>query len=310
MSVTSNPTFSQFGGLWTDRADAPAELERRLAAGLLSAPEAEVIRLWMANGYAVLPEAIAPEQCDAFSAELARMWREGADDVLMQRPGEREGGPIAPGSSPIQNRIVDIHAVRPEAVGLLFAPPLLRFLTLVFDQAPLLFQSLLFECGSEQEIHQDTAYVVVHPPLELVASWIALEDVREGSGELQYYVGSHRLPEHIFGGESKHWDPARHSAEEHGEWLNSLHTKSRALGFPLKTFLANKGDVLLWAADLAHGGAPVQNRSLTRRSLVGHYCPVGDQPHYFTYREDRTTTRPVAGGRFASEYYDLTARAD
>jgi len=259
----------------------------------------------MANGYVILKGAIPPESCAAFSDELARMWREGAPDALMQEPGEPKGVPITVGSSPVMMRVLDIHAVRSAALELLFAPPIVRFLQLIFERDPLLFQSLTFECGSEQGIHQDTAYVVVHPPLELAAAWIALEDVTEGSGELQYYEGSHRLPEYLFSGQHKHFNRGRDGAEQHSEWEGLLHINGREMNLPLKTFLPKQGDVLIWAADLAHGGAQVKDRTLTRRSLVGHYCPIGALPNYYTYRDDRSTAVSTVGGAYSSEYYDL-----
>ena len=55
-------------------------------------------------------------------------------------------------------------------------------------------------------MHQDTAYVVVQKsPLSLAASWIAMEDIQEESGELQYYEGSHRIPDFTFNDTSKSW---------------------------------------------------------------------------------------------------------
>jgi hypothetical protein len=47
-----------------------------------------------------------------------------------------------------------------------------RFLGLLFERPPLAFQSLLFRWGSEQEMHQDAAYVVLRSPMELVGCWI------------------------------------------------------------------------------------------------------------------------------------------
>jgi ectoine hydroxylase-related dioxygenase (phytanoyl-CoA dioxygenase family) len=182
-------------------------------------------------------------------------------------------------------------------------------LTLIFDAEPLLFQGLTFECGSEQGIHQDSAYVVVSSPMELVASWTALEDIQPGSGELQYYEGSHRLPEYLFSGQHKSWDAGRDGMEQHDEWANLLHVNSKRLDFPLKTFRPKKGDTLIWSADLAHGGAPVMDPVLTRRSQVGHYCPLGISPNYFSYRPDRQQQISVPGGWISSEYYDLSAAA-
>ena len=64
-------------------------------------------------------------------------------------------------------------------------------------------------------MHRDTAYVVVDPPLALAACWIALEDVRPGSGELMYYDGSHRMDDHLFSGRYKCWHPDRDGVDQH-----------------------------------------------------------------------------------------------
>jgi phytanoyl-CoA hydroxylase len=42
-----------------------------------------------------------------------------------------------------------------------------------------------------------------------------------------------------------------------------------------KAFLGKKGDVMLWHGMLAHGGSTVENRELTRRSMVIHFVPPG-----------------------------------
>lgn len=297
--------FSSFGGLWTDRSGATDELLRRLRGGEVTSDQAAMLERWMADGFVVLDGALPPERCDAMAAELARIFREGAPEVLMQAPGEHGGVPVAPGTPPARNRIVDVHAVRPLALDILFSPRIVGFLSLVFGAEPLLFQSLTFERGSEQGVHRDTGYVVVSSPMELAAAWVALEDITPGSGELNYYVGSHRLPEHPFSGRWKHWDPGRDGEEQHEEWNRLIHQDAAAMGLPLVRFTPRKGDVLIWSADLAHGGAPVEDPSLTRRSLVGHYCPIGVDPNYFAYAPDRRVARRVRGGWAASEYYSL-----
>src|SRR5262249_39950215 len=135
--------------------------------------------------------------------------------------------------------------------------------------------------------------------------WIALEDVQEGSGELMYYRGSHRLPEYLFSGEYKHWSPDRDGPEPHAEWARLINENAGGLGMERQTFLARKGDVLIWSADLAPGGSPVRDRSLTRRSLVGHFCPLGVEPNYYSYRPERRTKVQFDGGWYSTEYYDL-----
>lgn len=52
------------------------------------------------------------------------------------------------------------------------------------------FQTLTFQCCLQQGIHQDTAFVRTNSPMEFMASWIALEDIQPGTGELEYYPRS------------------------------------------------------------------------------------------------------------------------
>jgi hypothetical protein len=52
-------------------------------------------------------------------------------------------------------------------------------------------------------------FVTTEEPLLMAATWIALEDVVRGRGELTYYEGSHRIPHHLFADGSKRTDARR-----------------------------------------------------------------------------------------------------
>jgi phytanoyl-CoA hydroxylase len=312
MSATDAPTyFSEFGGLWTDRADAEQEIQRRLAAGRIDEPRAAQLRDWIRLGYTTLPGAVPVEAIDRFREEISRAFEQGDERLLCQPGSAGEYVPLKAGTDPVRSRVVDSFAFYGSARDLLFAQPIVDWLALVFDDDPMLFQSLSFDRGSQQGMHQDSAYVVVSRPLEFCGVWIALEDVQAGSGELMYYEGSHRLPEYRFSGAYKHWNPERDGDEQHDEWNRLLNENAAKMGLERRTFLARKGDALVWAADLAHGGAPVEDPELTRRSLVGHYCPRSVDPNWFRYRQDRFAVVPSGNGAwFASEYYDLSAEAE
>jgi ectoine hydroxylase-related dioxygenase (phytanoyl-CoA dioxygenase family) len=297
--------FSRHGGLWTDRSDADAEIGRRLRAGLITPAEAEMLRRWIATGYVIIPRAVDPKVCDAVRRDMVAAWTEGDERLRICTPS-REYVPLTKGSPTERIRLVDIYVYFESALRALFSEKISRFLRIVFEDDPLLFQSLSFERGSEQAMHQDTAYVVVNSPMELAASWIALEDIREGSGELMYYEGSHRLPEYDFGGQYKHWNPVRDGIQQHEEWNRLLNQNAKAMGLPTRTFLPKKGDALIWSADLAHGGSAVTDRSLTRRSLVGHYCPNRAEPHYFSFQPDRRARASYRDNRFCSSHYAVS----
>jgi ectoine hydroxylase-related dioxygenase (phytanoyl-CoA dioxygenase family) len=223
------------------------------------------------------------------------------------------GGAVQPFRQELRGehcKLVDLYARSPAALEVALHANVQRFLRLVFEDAPLLFQSLSFERGSEQPAHQDTAYVVVTPPLEFAAAWIALEDVRPGSGELFYVPGSHRLEDHVFRGGGKNWSKERDGVEAQARYQAALLERSAARGLARETFLPKKGDVLFWSADLVHGGSPILERGLTRKSLVCHYCPARARPSYASYqRERRARIRHASGASWASSHYDVRAEA-
>jgi phytanoyl-CoA hydroxylase len=305
--VSSQPGLyhSEFGGYWTDRRDADAMIDRKLEAGEINWQEGNLLRLWIKHGYAVLPGAVAPELCDQVVDALHRgaIERDPRFRVLDPNANARPLGPDF--EEEFDLRLVDAYVHIEAALQALLSPDLVRFLALIYEQPPHLFQGLSFHRGSQQGIHQDTAYVVSSDPMKLAASWIALEDVQPGSGELMYYEGSHRLPEYKFSGQHKHWSPERDGLEQHAEWGRLLHENAQRLGMPLRRFQPRKGDVFIWSADLAHGGSPIADKRLTRKSLVGHYCPIDAHPFYFEYLPERRTTSQLQSGRFSSQYFDL-----
>jgi phytanoyl-CoA hydroxylase len=299
--------FSRFGGLWTDRADAGEELERRQAAGSIGDEDAELLRHWMTHGYVILERGVEPEACDRLRADLDRAFAEGDPRLLMHSPAHEEYQPLEAGADTERARVVDVYAFFESARAALFSPAIVQFLRTVFDATPLLFQSLTFEKGSQQALHQDTEFVVTESPLEFAAAWIALEDIRPGSGELAYLDGSHRLPEYLFSGKYKHFNAQRDGAAQEAEWRQLMEQNARQLGMEERTFLPRQGDVLIWSADLVHGGSPVTDPALTRKSLVGHYCPDRVDPFYFKLDPGRRSTRSADGGRYASQHYAIAA---
>lgn len=298
--------FSRFGGLWTDRVDADELMQSKLAAGAITRDEVEILRRWRKDGYVILPGAVAPEVVDRINAEVETIW-----STLDPRFRVERGGTVTaldPKARGAAAKLLDLYVYSGGARAAAFAPRLQRFLNVIFERPAVLFQSLSFEKGSEQPIHQDTAYVVTGSPLEFAAAWIALEDIQPGSGELAYYPGSHRLPEHLFPGGTRNWHRERHGEPVLNEYLDGLHTRSREMGLSIERFRPKKGDVLIWSADLAHGGSPIDDRSLTRKSLVCHYCPADVKPFYFSASPGCAVTRAAGpGASYASSHYSVSA---
>jgi uncharacterized protein YndB with AHSA1/START domain len=270
---------SRFGGFWPDLSDAEARIAGKQALGVLTAADAALFRHWVEKGFVVLPGAVAPALADRLRTEMEEAWATSDPRVTVEvfEGGQRSFPRMAPRFREQSHKVLDYHALSPVARECQFAPAVRRFLGQLFERPLLAFQSLYFRWGTEQEMHQDTAYVVLRSPMELVGCWMALEDIQEGSGELQYYVGSHRIPEYLWFGRAR----ARpYDFEDDRDFFRHVHEESRRLGCELQRFRPKKGDVLLWHADLVHGGSKREHPGVTRQSLVSHLCPVDVDPEW------------------------------
>lgn len=136
--------------------------------------------------------------------------------------------------------------------------------------------------------------------MHIAATWLALEDVHPGSGELEYYVGSHRAPDFRFGGALK-W--MENHPEENPKFLQSLHDDAVAYKYLKRSFLGKRGDVLIWHADIAHGGASITRDGQTRRSFMTHFTSARDEPFYRRY----TQCQPLENEAclFVSQFADI-----
>jgi hypothetical protein len=268
---------SRFGGLWTDLSNAMALLQGKRELGLVSAADHERLKTWICDGYVILRGAVQPDLCDRVCADADRA-AAGSLPLFRELTGP-DGIMIVPAAGSREGKLIDLYTKSEAALGAITHEAIAHFLALIFERPALAFQSLYFEHGSEQPLHQDTAFVPVSSPLQLAASWIALEDIREGTGELQYVPGSHAIPEFLFDGAFRTMPPG--SPEEPAFYAH-LERSIAERGLTSARFLPSKGDVLIWSADLAHGGTPIASHRPTRRSLVAHYCPIDCRPAYFT----------------------------
>lgn len=296
---------SRFGGMWTDRDDFEDILNARVRSGEIPQGQVEGLYNWREQGFVRLEQAVDHALIDRYLAELEALKSAPESPLLMTAASAPEPVPYRPEAAEAHHsvRVVDDYFFNVTARDILFGEPVTDFLALVFNARPELHQSLSFDRGSEQDIHQDTAFVRMNSPMKLAAAWVALEDVRPGSGELLYYPGSHRWPDFMFSNFFKHYDEERDGLQQLERWYAWLHAQGESHSSQLTAFLPRKGDVFLWHAGLAHGGAAITDHSATRQSLVGHYCPRGVRPLYHYYKPAQRTYRRHGQFRYCSSYY-------
>lgn len=146
-----------------------------------------------------------------------------------------------------------------------------QLLSVLLDGNSILFQSINFIKGSEQDTHSDSIHMTTFPLGGLLGVWIALEDVGEENGPLHYYPGSHKLPYYM----NKDYDNVGNSFlignKSYSEYERMIERKIGELGLEKQIFKAKKGDVLIWHANLFHGGELHKDQNATRKSMVLHY---------------------------------------
>ena len=141
----------------------------------------------------------------------------------------------------------------------------------MYGREPFAFQTLNFAVGSEQPYHSDAVHFHSYPFGFMCGVWIALRDVQPESGPLHYFPGSHRFP--YLSADKLGLEPRHVAAEPHPQrffqerWQDAL----REANLEKQQFLPRGGEILIWHANLLHGGEPVQDRRSRRWSQVVHY---------------------------------------
>ena len=238
------------------------------------------LELWDANGYLALRNFMSPAEIAQVRAAVDGEWtqREGNDHEVDMLTGPDAGraykmAHIPEGSRSEAYKLNNLFARREVIREVALSPRLRAALTQLLDGEPLICNSLNFERGSQQAFHIDTWYMP--PPVDnrMVVASICIDDVDSDNGPVAYYVGSHKIPPYRFSDGRLNEIPA-----ESARCKEYLQREIDARGLKEEEFHGKSGDVLLWHAQLLHGGRPIKDKSRTRGSLVVHYWRRQDLP--------------------------------
>lgn len=249
---------------WLDQPGALERLEQHPWFQALDAGMQSKIRQFVTDGYTVLENYFPEGATTALNAEVDRLLDSG-------KTGFNYTG----------RKIFNLPEQSDLAGDFFRHPPLLEILSFLLGKPALPFQSMNFTVGSEQRAHSDSIHMMTEPPGYLIATWIALEDCTEDNGPLFYYPGSHRLPiittEHYNSGNT-FFTIGENSNRHYEDKMAEVIAEN---GLQKQLFVAKRGDVLIWHANLLHGGSPITRPGATRKSMVCHYFAEG----VFCYHE-------------------------
>ena len=296
---------SKFGGMWTDRKDYFHTFDKKILAGIIGEDDKRMLAQWRDYGYVTLEQAVDGELIDQYLEELNKLKEQEKSPLLMTSVSLKSPTPFNASviAEQYSARTVDDYYFSEASRQILMNKKVMNFIEMVFEAKPVLNQSLNFQHGSQQAVHQDTAFVRMNTPMHMAAIWVALEDVVKGSGELVYYPGSHRWEGFLFSNRFKHYDEERDGHAQLEQWYQWIHGEAERRGCTLQSFLPKKGDVFIWHAGLAHGGSEVSLPGCTRKSLVGHYCPQGVRPLYHYYKPAQRKLYSFGDYQYCTSYY-------
>jgi ectoine hydroxylase len=243
---------------WLDRPDATDQLQWHPEFVTFNESIQEQLKQWPENGYMILESFFTENEVDGINTEIENLIKSNKVDFNFTG-----------------RKIMFAHKHSELLRGVAKNARLSSLLSFVLGRKVKPFQTINFIRGSEQRAHSDFIHMTTHPKGNLIAAWIALEDITSDNGPLIYYPGSHKLP-YLLNTEFDHGgstlmigdDAYLRYEEEVQKRIAENHLQPRE-------FHAKKGDVLIWHGNLLHAGKAIINEQLTRKSMVVHFYAEG-----------------------------------
>jgi ectoine hydroxylase-related dioxygenase (phytanoyl-CoA dioxygenase family) len=234
------------------------------------------------DGFLILDDPCAPELLDALRSELEGMFKNAWDPgphaetegVMYDGPGRRRG-------TWHWHRIKNAWKISNNAREVALEPAILGLLETLYGRRVMPFQTLNFPVGTQQKAHADSFHFQSDPPGFMCGVWIALEDMDMENGPLVYYPGSHKLPIPTWPEIEAEMGEvlARDDYSTQAEFMRARSAQYERYCQRLiereslepEHGTIRKGQAVLWASNLLHGGSPQTDKTRTRHSQVTHY---------------------------------------
>ena len=267
---------SPFGGGWTDRADAFDRIQNRLDLGRITDKQADRLRSWVQNGFAVLELGTSQDRLAPAKLALEQLFAGTVPDTLFRCPALGPDPMVwAPELTPNPAAVLDPHMLSKAIRSLILAAPIAGFLTELFD-SPLTVTATEGVLRPIPRLPQrDSASFGHSAQPQSAALWIGLDDSSSGDA-LHVYPGSHRLPEYLYAGRYKSAEEALRMgnpdvSREQSQHSERLLTAIRRGGLERRPLSPPHGSIVVLHPDLVYEMAAVGDLSVRRgiRSWIG-----------------------------------------
>lgn len=252
-SISSKDFPDKESRAWLDTGDSAVLAPQKQNFTAFPAQVQQQLKNWSRDGYLILEKFFDEKTVDAVNAEIS----------ALQQKGKL---PFTYG-----NKLMFANKKSKLIKSVAEDPELKKILSFILDKDIVAFQTINFIHGSQQRAHSDSIHMTTYPLGYLIAAWIALEDISHDNGPLIYFPGSHKLPYLLNNDFNEGSTALTLGKKDYTDYEDVLEDLVAQKGYAQKEFLAKKGDVLIWHANLVHGGAPILDKQLTRKSMVVHY---------------------------------------
>jgi ectoine hydroxylase-related dioxygenase (phytanoyl-CoA dioxygenase family) len=228
--------------------------ETELANAGLNETDKAFVKSFADNGYAVIDPLIDNDTIDAIVDQLAPHFKKITNDSM---------------------RLQDAWRYNEKVKKLAASEAVYSKLRLLYRREPIPFQTLNFPVGTQQKTHSDMIHFNSVPGRFMCGVWTAFEDIKDDNGPLHYYPGSHKLPFYDMidmGVKASDSHEMKRMIMVYGEnYETFIEDMIKALGLSKATLNIKKGQSLIWAANLLHGGETITRTGASRHSQVTHY---------------------------------------
>jgi len=219
------------------------------------------ISFFIKNGYVILKNVVSDSTVKGILSDFRK--------IINSKNYKKNPDYFHYNNSP---RIVEGWRKSKNIKQLCFNKHVINFLQKMYNKKPLPISTINFTRGTEQPLHSDYIHFGSLPELYLAGVWFALEDVSLKNGPLVVVPTSHKLNLIDFNDLKLNIPKTTFELKKnytiYEDYLRKL-IKEKKLK-PKKLTL-KKGDVIIWAANLLHGGSRIISKNSTRFSQVVHY---------------------------------------
>ena len=159
--MTEEVEFDRSSLPWLDKPFADLLVRERLANGSISDECAQHLLRWHNEGYTVINRAVPEPLVQGLLIDYERVWRErppcrvqvgaSSHSYVRDLPAREE--------IPERYRTLDLHNISEAAREIALNPTVIYLISEILQDQPVVIQSLFFEYGSEQPLHQDFVFV-------------------------------------------------------------------------------------------------------------------------------------------------------